>query len=107
MSPLHGGVSRCSAATPGNDQPAWYACSGPVGGGHVATLVVAPRPGPHAHDWYVSPWGVMTANPCLHTALSVESGGAPLVLGAQFLVCDGQPQDDHIQQALSEWHLSH
>ena len=78
-------------------------------GRHVLseTLAVAPRPGPHGHDWYISPWGVMTANPCLHTALSIEPGGAPLVLGAQFLVCDGKPQDDHIQQALSDWPSSH
>ena len=52
-------------------------------------------------------WGVMTANPCLDKALHLEPGGAPLKLGAQFLVCDGQPSDDQIKQAFSEWPQAH
>jgi len=49
----------------------------------------------------------MTANPCLDKALHLEPGGAPLTLGAQFLVCDGQPSDDQIKQAFSEWPQAH
>ena len=107
MSPLHGGESRFAPATTENTHTAWYACSGPVGGGHVATLAIAPWPEASGNDWYVSPWGVMTANPCLDKALHLEPGGAPLKLGAQFLVCDGQPSDDQIKQAFSEWTQAH
>ena len=102
MSPIHGGESRFSQATAGSPPPDWYACTGPVGGGHVATLAIAPWQASAANDWYVSPWGVMTANPCLDKALHIEPGGAPLNLGARFLVCDGNPSDDHITQALFE-----
>jgi len=107
MSPLHGGVSRCASAQSNHGQPAWYACTGPVGGGHVATLAIAPWPQASDNDWYISPWGVMTANPCLDKALHLEPGGAPLKLGGQFLVCDGQPSDDQINQAFSEWPKAH
>lgn len=107
MSPLHGGVSRCASAQSDHGQPAWYACTGPVGGGHVATLAIAPWPQASDNDWYISPWGVMTANPCLDKALHLEPGGAPLKLGGQFLVCDGQPSDDQINQAFSEWPKAH
>jgi hypothetical protein len=107
MSPLHGGESRFAPATNENTHTAWYACSGPVGAGHVATLAIAPWPEASGNDWYVSPWGVMTANPCLDKALHVEPGGVPLTLGAQFLVCDGQPSDDEIKQAFSEWPQAH
>jgi hypothetical protein len=107
MSQLHGGVSRCASAQSNHGQPAWYACTGPVGGGHVATLAIAPWPQASDNDWYISPWGVMTANPCLDKALHLEPGGAPLKLGGQFLVCDGQPSDDQINQAFSEWPKAH
>jgi hypothetical protein len=107
MSPLHGGESRFAPATTENTHTAWYACSGPVGGGHVATLAIAPWPEASGNDWYVSPWGVMTANPCLDKALHIEPGGASLNLGARFLVCDGKPSDDHITQALTEWPQAH
>ena len=107
MSPIHGGESRLSQATAGSPHPDWYACTGPVGGGHVATLAIAPWHASAANDWYVSPWGVMTANPCLDKALHIEPGGAPLNLGARFLVCDGNPSDDHITQALFESPYAH
>jgi branched-chain amino acid transport system substrate-binding protein len=61
MSPIHGGESRFSPARAGSTHAAWYACTGPVGGGHVATLAIAPWHASAANDWYVSPWGVMTA----------------------------------------------
>jgi hypothetical protein len=102
MSPLHGGESRCLQTSTGATKPAWYACTGTVGGGHVATLAMGPWPAASANDWYVSPWGVMTANPCLENALWVGPGGTPLTLGARFLVCDGRPSDVQIDQALFE-----
>ena len=107
MSPIHGGESRFSQATAGSPHPDWYACTGPVGGDHVATLAIAPWHASAANDWYVSPWGVMTANPCLDKALHIEPGGSPLNLGARFLVCDGNPSDDHITQALFESSYAH
>ena len=96
MSPLQGGEGRRAGALP------WRACTGSVGGGHVATLAIAPWPLGTRCDWYISPWGVMTANPCLNEPLFMEPGAAALTLGARLLVCDGRPTDEDIQQALSE-----
>ena len=83
-------------------QLAWHVCTGSVGGGHTGGVAMAMWPANTAHDWYVSPWGVMTANPCLHQALSVESGAKPVGLSARFLVFDGPSTDEHIQAALQD-----
>jgi Methane oxygenase PmoA len=103
MSPLQGGEGRRAGDLPAS-APAlpWRACTGSVGGGHVATLAIAPWPLGTRCDWYISPWGVMTANPCLNEPLFMEPGAAALTLGARLLVCDGRPTDEDIQQALSE-----
>lgn len=100
MAPIHGGRSRVAA--PGAARLAWHACTGPVGGDHVAGLAMTAWPAASVNDWYASPWGVMTANPCLNRALRIEPGDAALTLAARLLVYDGQPDDDRIEQALMD-----
>lgn len=93
MAPIHGGHSHSG--------PHWHACTGPVGAGHVAGVALSACAGAGSADWYVSPWGVMTANPCLHQALRTEPGGPPLRLSCRVLAFDGPLDDGRITQALA------
>ena len=102
MAPLHGGQIRSAAASAAPAAPIWQACEGPVGGGQVAGVALSACSGAGSPDWYVSPWGVMTANPCLHQALYVEAGGPPLSLSCRMLVFDGPLDDAQITLALTD-----
>ena len=102
MATIHGGSHRCAPHPAPMGQLAWHVCTGSVGGGHTGGVAMAMWPANTTHDWYVSPWGVMTANPCLHQALSVEPGAKPVSLSARFLVFDGPLTDEHIQAALQD-----
>jgi hypothetical protein len=101
MAPLHGGQIRSAAASAPQAAPAWQVSTGAVGGGHVAGVALSACMGTGRPDWYVSPWGVMTANPCLHQALRVEPGGQPLNLSCRMLAFDGTLDDAQITQALA------
>jgi hypothetical protein len=102
MAPLHGGQIRSAAASAPQAAPAWQVSTGAVGGGHVAGVALSACMGTGRPDWYVSPWGVMTANPCLHQALRVEPGGQPLNLSCRMLAFDGTLDDAQITQALAD-----
>lgn len=101
MAPLHGGQIRNAPASAPQAAPAWQVSTGAVGGGHVAGVALSACIGTGSSDWYISPWGVMTANPCLHQALRVEPGGRPLNLSCRMLVFDGTLDDAQITQALA------
>jgi hypothetical protein len=102
MAPLHGGQIRSAPASAPQAAPAWQVSTGAVGGGHVAGVALSACMGTGRPDWYVSPWGVMTANPCLHQALRVEPGGQPLNLSCRMLAFDGTLDDAQITQALAD-----
>jgi hypothetical protein len=102
MAPLHGGQIRSAPARAPQAAPAWQVSTGAVGGGHVAGVALSACMGAGRPDWYVSPWGVMTANPCLHQALRVEPGGQPLNLSCRMLAFDGTLDDAQITQALAD-----
>lgn len=102
MAPLHGGQIRSAPARASQAAPAWQVSTGAVGGGHVAGVALSACMSKGSPDWYVSPWGVMTANPCLHQALRVEPGGQPLNLSCRMLAFDGTLDDAQITQALAD-----
>jgi hypothetical protein len=83
MSKIQGG--DCLA----DSQARWQDCTGPVGGGHLAGITLAPRSGVSTWSWYVTPWGVMTANPCKDDAISVAKDAEPVKFLARYLVHDG------------------
>jgi hypothetical protein len=101
MAPIHGGQIRSAPASTPQSAPSWQMSMGAVGGGHVAGVALSACMGAGNPDWYVSPWGVMTANPCLHQALRVEPGGQPLSLSCRALAFDGSLDDAQITQGLT------
>ena len=102
MSEVHGGTSRSANTSHSGSQLPWHVCTGSVGADHRAGVALTPWPANGAHDWYVSPWGVMTANPCLNQALQIPPDGPGLILGARALVFDGELSDTDIEQALAD-----
>lgn len=102
MAPIHGGQIRSAPASAPQSAPSWQVSMGAVGGGHVAGVALSACTGAGNPDWYVSPWGVMTANPCLHQALRVEPGGQPLSLSCRALAFDGPLDDAQITQGLTD-----
>jgi len=102
MAPLHGGQIRSAPVSAPQAAPAWQVSTGAAGGGHVAGVALSACMGTGSSDWYVSSWGVMTANPCLHQALRVEPGGQPLNLSCRMLAFDGTLDDAQITQALAD-----
>ena len=60
-----------------------------VGALALAGITLAPRNGVSTWSWYVSPWGVMTANPCKDDAIPVAKDAAPVKFLARYLVHDG------------------
>ena len=104
MSRLHGGQIRYRAsdgALPQQETAVWTSYCGPVGGGCRAGIALAPRLPVDTPSWYVSDWGVMTANPCRDRAITVRPGEAPAQLGARFLVFDGSLNDDALDALLT------
>ena len=81
----------------------WVACSGPVGGGHVAGIALAPRVTPAAASWwwFVSDWGVVTASPCRDSAIELARG-ASTTLAARFVVFDGSADTARIAALLEQ-----
>jgi hypothetical protein len=96
MGQQHGGALRQGSRVGRQGKADWHGCTAPVGAGHKATLVLAPDASQHGHDWYVSPWGVITANPCRKASLEIPEQGPPLELKARLLIADGSPSDDQI-----------
>lgn len=102
MGQQHGGTLRRGSMPGKQGQADWHASTAHVGGGHEVTLVLAPDSSRQNYDWYVSPWGVMTANPCRHTALEVSPQGPPIELKARLLIIDGAPSDGQISAWLDQ-----
>ena len=75
------------AANTLDEHARWVDCSGPVGGGHVAGVALAPG-GDAQWWWFISDWGVATASPCRDRAIELASGAAT-ILSARFVVHDG------------------
>jgi hypothetical protein len=96
MGQQHGGMLRQGSRAGRQGKADWHGCTAPVGAGHKATLVLAPDASQHGHDWYVSPWGVITANPCRNASLEIPEQGPPVELKARLLIADGSPSDDQI-----------
>jgi len=104
MSRLHGGqisYRASDSAQPQQESAIWTSYCGPVGGGHRSGIALAPRMPVETPSWYVSDWGVMTANPCRDRAITVCPGEAPAQLGARFLVFDGSLNDDALDALLT------
>lgn len=101
MGQQYGATLRQGPVPEGQLGPSWHACTASVGGGHQATVVMAPDSSRQSYEWYVSPWGVMTANPCRRSVIDIHPHAPPVELSARLLIMDGAPSDDQIEAWLS------
>ncbi len=101
MGQQYGATLRQGPVPEGQLGPNWHACTASVGGGHQVTVVMAPDASRQSYEWYVSPWGVMTANPCRRSVIEIDPQAPPVELSARLLVMDGAPSDDQIEARLS------
>lgn len=69
----------------------WVDCTGPVGGGHLAGIALAPGIGHGDCWWFVSDWGVITASPCRDAPVRLRRNASPVVISARYVVHDGAP----------------
>lgn len=65
----------------------WVDFRGPVGGGHIAGLAVAPH-APEGCGWFVADWGVLTVGPMKAERLAIAPG-QKVRLGCRFIAHDG------------------
>lgn len=101
MGQQHGATLREGTLSKEQGCRSWRGCTASVGGGHDVTVVLAPDVSQRAYEWYVSPWGVMTANPCRRTAIDIHPHTPPVELSARLMVIDGAPSNDEIETWLS------
>ena len=101
MGQQYGATLRQGPASKEQGCRSWHGYTASVGGGHQVTVVLAPEASRQNYEWYVSPWGVMTANPCRHCAIDIAPHAPPVELSARLLVMDGAPSDDQIEAWLS------
>ena len=101
MGQQYGATLRQGPASKEQGCRSWHGYTASVGGGHDVTVVLAPDASRQSYEWYVSPWGVMTANPCRHCAIDIAPHAPPVELSARLLVMDGAPSDDQIEAWLS------
>ena len=101
MGQQYGASLRQGPASKEQGCRSWHGYTASVGGGHQVTVVLAPEASRQSYEWYVSPWGVMTANPCRHSAIDIAPHAPPVELSARLLVMDGAPSDDQIEAWLS------
>lgn len=78
----------------------WVAASGPVGGGRMAGIALAPR-GPRPWWWFVSDWGVATASPCRDAGIELASGQST-AFEARYVVHDGAADRSRLDALLGE-----
>lgn len=88
---------RRGAADIGAD-PRWVDFRGPVGGGHVAGLAVAPHE-TEGNGWFMADWGVVTVGSMRAAGLAVAPGRT-VRLGCRFVAHDGDLDIDGLAERL-------